>query len=504
MVITAGASTVLELHLEDVVITDDGLHVFCNTNAETVPQADQLTATLGNMPLSVNDVTVFSDTDEGVTYLFLVDVSGSIRTSHFQAIKDIINSICDELSDNDNVGIFAFGTETYTQPFVSDPDDIAGQLDFIDSINRRQEHTSLYESVFTSLSVLNSSAEVRDKRVLIIFSDGDEYIFHGMTIEEAEIRIRDSRVPIYTIATLGRHPSSRYVESAKILGSFARISAGGRHYVHNLDREMSDEIAEDIIDSIQNSLIVSLGLNGFRSDGENMILRLELDIPDVGKASDGYAISTVGLTVPEPEPESTPQPTPSPLPEVTPEPEHEEEILFFQKYFLWIIVGGGVLLVIIGLVLFLILRKKSANAPKPSSAHDSASLLPNTKSPSEDGMSAVPMSAALKSPPGKPVISLRLTKIGLVEEQVFKADFTGELIIGRDPAKVSLPFKDDSKLSARHCSISYEQDGIILRDLGSTNKTFVNGVPILDKYTLENDDVILIGSMELRVNWNTL
>jgi len=91
-----------------------------------------------------------------------------------------------------------------------------------------------------------------------------------------------------------------------------------------------------------------------------------------------------------------------------------------------------------------------------------------------------------------------------VEKQVFRAEFAGELVIGRDPGKSSLPFTDDDMLSGRHCSISYEPDGIILRDLGSTNKTYVNGVPVTDRYILENDDVLLIGSMELRVNWETL
>jgi pSer/pThr/pTyr-binding forkhead associated (FHA) protein len=99
---------------------------------------------------------------------------------------------------------------------------------------------------------------------------------------------------------------------------------------------------------------------------------------------------------------------------------------------------------------------------------------------------------------------LRLTKIGPAEEQVFRAEFAEELVIGRNPDAATLPFKDDLRLSARHCSISYEAEGIVLRDLGSTNGTFVNGVPVQGKYVLENDDILLIGSMELRVNWENL
>jgi len=148
-------------------------------------------------------------------------------------------------------------------------------------------------------------------------------------------------------------------------------------------------------------------------------------------------------------------------------------------------------------VIFMILRKKPDEAPAVPHISEPLAPMPVTSGPAVRPMPAAP-------PPGKPRISLRLTKIGLVEEQVFRTEFTGELVIGRDPAKSALPFVDDDLLSGRHCSISYEPEGIVLRDLGSTNKTYVNGVPITDKYVLENDDVLLIGSMELRVNWETL
>jgi len=499
----------LEFHMEGVVAEPGVLRVYCNTNAEVVPNAGQFSATLGNTQLSVQDVTVFSDADEGTTFLFLVDVSGSIRAAHFQAIKDIITMICEGLSGKDNISIFAFGTEAYSQPFVSDPADIQDQFDFLDSIDRSVEYTNLYEGVFTSLSVLNTHADVHDKKVLIIFSDGHEYVFHGITIDEAEIRIRDNRVPIYTVATLGRNPPARYVESAKILGSFARLSAGGRHYIHNLDRTVSEEIVADITESIQNSLIVSVGLDGFQSDGEDLMLRLDLDLPGIGRAGDGYPISTVGLSMPEPTlpptpapvPTPTPVPTPAPapatppVPEQSPEPENEKS--FFQENTALFIIGGGVLLLAIGFVIFMIKRKKPDEVPVTPPTPVPMAPMPVTTGPAIRPVPPAP-------PPGKPRISLRLTKIGLVEEQVFRTEFAGELVIGRDPGKSTLPFVSDDMLSGRHCSISYEPEGIVLRDLGSTNKTYVNGVPVMDRYILENDDVLLIGSMELRVNWEAL
>ena len=511
----------LELYMESVNTEIAGaMLIYCNTNAEEVPLPSDFSATLGNTKLDVHDVaTVAETTGVGTSLVFLVDVSGSIRSAHFQSIKDTIALICGELAENDNISIFTIGDATYTQPFVSDPEDIQAQ---IDAIERSNEDTNLYESIFTTLAILDTHEECRDKKALIIFSDGEEDIFRGITIDEAAMKIRDSHIPIYTVAMLGKNPQARYVESAKILGSFARLSAGGRHYIHDLDQRVSEWIAADISESIRNGLIVLVGLEGFRSNGSDMVLRLELTIPGVGTASDGYAIPTAGLSAPDrppptyappesPDATTTPPvlspqvPTPDtsePELQADPKPERtyapEEEKSFLQENLMWIAICGAALVLIIAAALIIVLhRKKNADVPAvPGQATFEPVSAPVAYPPVR------PMSAA--PPQGRPRIALRLTKIGLSEEQVFRSEFAGELVIGRDPSKTSLSFKDDDLLSGRHCSISYEPDGIALRDLGSTNRTFVNGVPIHERYLLENDDVLLIGSMELRVNWEKI
>lgn len=100
-----------------------------------------------------------------------------------------------------------------------------------------------------------------------------------------------------------------------------------------------------------------------------------------------------------------------------------------------------------------------------------------------------------------PHISIRLTKVGLIEEEVYHSEVQGELIIGRDPSKSNLPFQKDELISSRHCAISYKPKNLYIKDLSSTNGTYVNGVPIKGPYKLENDDIITIGSTELRINW---
>jgi hypothetical protein len=199
-------------HLEE----ENSLLVHCNTNAEPRPEKEHFTARIENSEeLAVTDVTAFSDADEGATYVFLVDVSGSLAETHFKAVKDTITLICDGLSEKDNISIFIFGVDTYTRPFVSDPEDIAEQLDYLEAVNADnlgREHTSLYDSVFHTLFIMNNDDDVHDKKMLIIFSDCDKYVFQGADGDDAERKIAESRIPIYTVAVLGKRPTREYVD----------------------------------------------------------------------------------------------------------------------------------------------------------------------------------------------------------------------------------------------------------------------------------------------------
>lgn len=74
----------------------------------------------------------------------------------------------------------------------------------------------------------------------------------------------------------------------------------------------------------------------------------------------------------------------------------------------------------------------------------------------------------------------------------------GRIVIGRAGADIAL---DDAKLSRKHAVIeALSRENIFLRDLASTNGTFLNGVEITSK-KLNNGDLIRVGVSELRFYW---
>jgi len=80
---------------------------------------------------------------------------------------------------------------------------------------------------------------------------------------------------------------------------------------------------------------------------------------------------------------------------------------------------------------------------------------------------------------------------------VFTLSAGGVYLIGRDGADIVL---GDDKVSRRHAELGlYGPDAWVIRDLASTNGTFVNGKRVGDKAKLFNGDQLQLGDTKLRL-----
>lgn len=68
------------------------------------------------------------------------------------------------------------------------------------------------------------------------------------------------------------------------------------------------------------------------------------------------------------------------------------------------------------------------------------------------------------------------------------------IVVGRDPARARVVI-NDPQVSGAHCVLEYTPGGVMLKDLASTNGTFVNGNRVEEKL-LKHGDVIMLGSSE--------
>ena len=72
--------------------------------------------------------------------------------------------------------------------------------------------------------------------------------------------------------------------------------------------------------------------------------------------------------------------------------------------------------------------------------------------------------------------------------------------IGRTGATVPL---DDAEVSREHAAIEIRNSVILLKDLSSTNGTFVNGKRLIEEHELQNQDEFVVGvtTLMLIITW---
>ena len=79
-----------------------------------------------------------------------------------------------------------------------------------------------------------------------------------------------------------------------------------------------------------------------------------------------------------------------------------------------------------------------------------------------------------------------------------KINVTGPVVVGRSPgADIVIPA---SHVSRRHARIFPMGKDLLVEDLGSTNKTRINGYVINNPVAVRDGDVITIGDVEIKVS----
>ena len=73
----------------------------------------------------------------------------------------------------------------------------------------------------------------------------------------------------------------------------------------------------------------------------------------------------------------------------------------------------------------------------------------------------------------------------------------GPIIVGRSPSADIVI--GAGYVSARHARFSLMGQNLFVEDLGSTNGTTVNGQSILDPVALNDDDIVTVGDVAIRV-----
>ena len=429
-----------------------------------------------------------------ITVFCLVDTSGSINTFKKSLLQDTLLEISSSLNSQDSMVI----AEVNNQVIIGDPLYLQEDRDAaIRRITVSNQDTNLYAGIVESINQIGSNESYNPYTCLVILSDGVDAQDNGFTENEVITAVKESRVPVFTVALV-----QNYTErvGAKILGSFARASYGGQHFTTAGDGSnepirqdiAGEEFGAHIWESLMSTRILTAKISDASlyegkthaeltvqcKSGEN----LYEDSISV-KIDDSIFQTTGETTVPvATETESTADGAKDPPP-----PE-------VKRPFYWIVLATvGVLA---ALFAFLSIRAKAKKSWKESQQQE------NKLEASHHELKEIPMAKPEAKAQIVPKYKVFITDIPYGTQRIsLTLKEEKSMSFGRNSRCDFILNAKDPRLSGKHFSLLAEKGVFHVRDEGSLNGTYLNGVRIKrDVWTkMCSADKIRAGSYEYRI-----
>ncbi len=471
--------------LQEAGVNGDRLEIHC----APMPGDGAFQVTLGGQKLDVESSTQ-AQVQEPVTVYCLVDASGSIDGDQLELVRQILHSLNESLDGQSNM-VLGLLEDTLSESELLQTRE--QRTEAIDALAPTWGNTNLYGGIVSALERLNVSSQFHSRRCLVVFSDGDDYSAEGSarTVQEVLDAISGSAMPIYTVSVAYQTQS----EASRHFGSFARASVGGIHFTPLQNQQAPETVSDEIWDSLERSVILTADASGLHIDDrqDQVLLRVIYTTQDA-QYEDTLELYTEDLPQPTQEPTEATQPT-----EQAPEPTQPEPQPSWLET--WFLPGIAAVVVLVVVVVLLVVRGKKK--PKPQEPANPTRVVPTPAQPTMPTKLRQEPTVPTPPRPAAPVRKLRVQMVLLRHSGTgcsFELEERKISVIGRSGADI-VPDPKDAMLSARHCSIQWDGVQVSVQDIGSTNGTYINGVPIRGKgwMPLEDGGRLRVGSGEYRM-----
>lgn len=488
-IVAAVAGGVASLRITQAVTSPPNVVAYLDVRDEAekvVPggaTTGNLTATVGTQSIKTESIIPFSNSGEGIAYIFLVDISKSLKEDQFKQVRDSLNNWVDALGDKDRAAILTFGsTVKLLQDFSSERKDLKK---LVAKLQVTDNQTYLHQALLQAMELgRRKDAGLPRRRVIVILSDGIDDSAGSVTSEEVFNQMSMDRIPIYAIGFAGAPLTPEKQEGLKAIGRFARTSGGSFIDANNGKLATAYNVLRQ---TIREAFIAVFSCQTCNFDGRLYRLQITL-VGGTRTLSDGADIRLL------PSSDEKPMKVEAAAPNITPQP-------FYDQY---LIPGAVAVTVLTVLLLFMILRRRHGNEQNKVIETQEAAIPEEINfSPSMDTEADKTIKVTAKPVPD--IVPgggqrIRLTVVaGIRRGAAYDALVRQQLVVGRS-SKSDLAIDDDIEISTRHCLLRHEGKNLFIKDLGSTNGTLVNGVPLTGEAVFQDGDLVTLGRTELRLS----
>lgn len=452
-----------------------------------LPAGGELTVSYGSEKLAGATLSTIAQAQVPVTIYFLVDTATSLSAEVVQQQLDVLTLISSYMGQEDTM-FLATIDDTFTEgPLLTDAD---ARQAAISTISRQDSwRTNLCVGIDAAIDSLSASTVCQTNRYLVVLTDGHDHGIDTVDVEALRSKIAAAHIPVFSLLLgSGNAAGTKELDA---LNKFSQASLSGAVYHLAKDKLTPAEMADDLWQTIQSTSVIRFSPRSLNTQADAQFLirydqegtRYEDTI--LVRAVDLSAISTP----------STTQPTEVPQEEVEEKASIDPLILA---------VAAGLVLLIALVTVFLLRRSKKA-APQALDATVPVSDPPVTEPIPYDldsnGLSVEPCGET------KPVVGgIQVSLVALLHPEVactFPLPEGVETSIGRDERSVIVLNGTDRKLSGVHGAFVWDGAHLLVRDMHSTNGTFLNGTPCAGEawYLVENGATLQAGGYDYRVTY---
>ena len=225
--INASANESLSLEIHQVSINKPEITVYFDLPEES-PALNNFTddlipvsANLGGEELTPVSFIPFNESNEGVWYIFTVDVSGSMTSAQITAIRNSISDLAENMNTNDRFTLITFGlTVDILINLSNDAEEI---INTANSMPVNQRGTLFYNSIVEAFELASQyGADIPERRAVFVFSDAEDYNVGGFIQQEVEDILEKTDISLYA---MGFNNATR--DALDAFGAKARLTPGG-------------------------------------------------------------------------------------------------------------------------------------------------------------------------------------------------------------------------------------------------------------------------------------
>ncbi len=276
-------------------------------------RADQFSISVDGEAMDAASVTKFDPQQQGIHYVFSVDVSRSLTTEMMNNVRASLIEFVNAMGPHDRVSIITFG-ERVTERIINSTDRAAINQT-IQGIQANEGMTALYKGVIDAVSI---AASTGGRSAILVITDGKNDPTEDMkayTKESIYDRVQSAQVPLYCVGV----NDNNGVDTESLI-ELATVTGGDQFVLKANEISSSLNYVQLVMRSayvLKANLINTQNKTGFDALSSFRVGFQPDDAPFVASNELLQNINWKNVPVPVVTPEPTPVPTATPIPQIS-------------------------------------------------------------------------------------------------------------------------------------------------------------------------------------------